>query len=217
MRSPAWVSLEPLREWPRTPTPSAARTYAQFKSSDSDTWALLGSEIEKLIPRRSTLEARLLMAYTPAQLTVDGSRPRAGEQPAHPGVVILFETADGEQRYAADAYVRPGDNLRAIAKTLEALRAIGRWKATDGEQYRGFLAIESGIAAGAGAPFHNATGAKLWLVDLLDGLGIAADLSDEPATLIRKAQRHTHPDAGGNAEQFRLVTVASEYLNRGTK
>lgn len=56
------------------------------------------------------------------------------ENAKDPGVAVYFTNGKKPMCVAADKWTRVGCNLRAIAKTLEALRAFDRWGVTTGEQ-----------------------------------------------------------------------------------
>ena len=145
---------------------------------------------------------------------------RARSRVVGPGVVVSFETRHGPMRFACDAYQQTyGDdmdawraNVRAVALTLEALRAIDRWGAAQtGQQYSGWLALPAPPAAES-TTFPTADAAARWLrqrvKDLNAGsrrpLDVAAmSLSD----LYREAARRLHPDVsngGGGADWERL-------------
>lgn len=86
------------------------------------------------------------LALTERDIRRDGW-PRRDARPAHPGVIIEFDSRHGWLRYYDDQYTTWQDNLRALALSLEALRALGRWGALRGEQYVGSRpAIEAGPA-----------------------------------------------------------------------
>lgn len=202
---PHWLQLEPIGQWPGEQTKH--RVFDQFNTTVARTSQKLNYELEKL----NAKNPRLRIAVDRSQLTLDGTRLRSGQQPFHPGVVLVFDTKAGEQVYPSDGYVRWQANLRAIALTLEALRALDRWMVTHGQQYRGFLAIEPARAT-AGLPFTDWQGAFTWLQKTVVDLTGAAS-ADVPR-LVRQAQRATHPDNPdtGDAEKFRVVTAAEQYL-----
>lgn len=209
---PKWVTLEAIGDsWPGELTSS--RQYGQFKSGWSDSMSKLGNEIERLLGRNDTVwdaDVRIGLAVLSSDLRLDG-RLRAGGKPWHVGMLVRFTTPMGELRFASDQYVTQAHNLRAVALTLEALRAVDRWGATHGREYSGFLAIESGIALGSSRPFHDRASAIEWLRELVGGHSAAS-----PATLIREAQRTHHPDRGGDASIMADVNAAAALIEGGT-
>ena len=90
-----------------------------------------------------------------------------------------------------DKYDHWHDCMFAIAKTLEAFRGVERWGSVEGgEQYEGMrLGIE---------PPGTGENAARTLIDSYGGL--------------RAALRATHPDRGGDPEEFRRVQEAREVL-----
>ena len=55
---------------------------------------------------------------------------------------VAFDTKGGPLLFVCGRFTTWQDNLRAIAKTMEALRAVKRWGATQSdEQYTGFRAL----------------------------------------------------------------------------
>lgn len=109
-----------------------------------------------------------------SDIRLDG-QPRANARAmGHPGVEVSFNTkAYGRLTYATDQYTDWQDNVRAIALSLEALRAVERWGVSKGRQYTGFALLEAG-------PGPIDRGRKL--VEKYGG--------------VREALRHTHPDTG---------------------
>jgi hypothetical protein len=92
----------------------------------------------------------------------------------HPGVEISFDSrAHGRQSFATDEYDDWQDNVRAIALSLEALRAVERWGVSKGRQYAGFALLAAG-----------------------PGLEEQGRLLVARFGSVKEALRHTHPDTG---------------------
>ena len=181
------VQYTPLPVWPHPVT--ADRRHAQFRTPsrrDGDHWTPgaktpysqtireLEYEVELLQRRDQPLVVQIGAGYRPGD--VRRGQPRADARaPMHPGVEVSFDTRYGRLTYATDVFLDWRDNVRAIAKGLEALRAIDRWGvAKRGQQYAGFGQIT------AGGPDAE-RGRKL--VERAGGL--------------REAMRAHHPDLGG--------------------
>ena len=105
------------------------------------------------------------------------------------------------------------DNVRGIAKSLEALRMVDRYGVTKhGEQYRGFLAIE---ATAAPAAFHTLEEAIQFLARIVEDEwenGLVDTRPQNARALLRGAQRRSHPDRGGDAATFQRVSLAEAKL-----
>lgn len=87
----------------------------------------------------------------------------------------MWPYGDTSPTYATDVFTDWRDNVRAIAKGLEALRAVDRWGvAKRGQQYAGFALLTAG-------PGKEERGRQL----------VAQHGS------VTAALRATHPDTGG--------------------
>ncbi|ROS62176.1 hypothetical protein EDF38_1279 [Frigoribacterium sp. PhB160] len=216
---PSNMKTGPIREWPGALTPSAARKFAPFKTNEIDSYRRrstpLSSTLELLDRELRMIDGRdveLLVAIAPEQFRLDG-QPRAQAKAEHPGVILSLRSRHGQLSYPCDTFTTWQDNLRAIALALEALRKVDRYGVTShGEQYRGFLAIES--AREAGPAMSTAAQAQAWIEALV------APHSDVPMAehtltwTVRRAKSLTHPDRGGSAADFNLVTRAELILRQ---
>lgn len=207
---PETMKVGPIRDWPGELTRN--RTRSLFKSSLSDTLQLLDREIWHLVEMRAWREsAELLIAIPAGDLWRLDGRPRAHAVAEHPGVIFSLESKHGPLSYPCDTFTTWQDNLRAIARALEALRMVDRYGVTKrGEQYRGFLAIE---ATAAPAGFATADDALAFL-GKFSGLGLAEMkvIHGAARRALRRAQAETHPDTGGDAATFQRVSLAEAKL-----
>lgn len=207
---PDTMNVAPIREWPGELTRS--RKSSAFRAGLSDTLDVLDREIWQLTDTRSQREsAELLIAIPAGDLWRLDGKPRAHAVAEHPGVIFSLDSKHGHLSYPCDTFTTWQDNLRAIALALEALRKVDRYGVTKrGEQYRGFLAIE---ATAAPAGFATADDALAFLGKFA-GLGLAEmkSIVGAPGRALRRAQRETHPDAGGDAATFQRVSLAEAKL-----
>lgn len=222
----------PIEAWPGEMTPPGRRRRADFRrkaSGDSwrrervplgDTLDLLNRELRALGVRH---EAVLQLAVGERDIRLDG-QVRANATPAHPGIILNFkaQSVDGapELSYACDTFDHWHDNLRAVAKGLEALRLVDRYGVGGGRQYTGYKAL------GAGMPMGPATMTVEEAARLLcDAAEVRPVLDDEdPAdiarvasvarSLWREAAKTLHPDVGGDPDLFRRLTEARDLLLR---
>ncbi len=194
------------RTWLR---PEHRRQPSRFTAKWPETESLLLAEVQHLAGRNLVVEVDV----REGDLRNDG-RLRANARATSPAVVVAFDTRDhGPMLHRCDtltvSYADQGPawqhNVRAIAKTLEALRAVGRYGATEtGQQYQGFKAIGGGTPLPGPTPMSRDAAAEL-----LRGYATAgADLS----TAHRRAIRATHPDTGGRREDFDRVQQAARAL-----
>jgi hypothetical protein len=101
--------------------------------------------------------------------------------------------------FACDAYVTVRENAWAIAKTIEALRGIERWGASDMMEraFRGFTALPASVP----------TPSEDWW----DALECRRDASiDTINSQYRVRTRTAHPDAGGSHDAMSRLNAARE-------
>jgi hypothetical protein len=166
---------------------------------------LLEREAEQLLAVSVIIE----IAVAAGDIRQDG-KPRASARPTLPAIVVyILRRNKTPLQFASDAFTGWQDNLRAIALTMENLRAIDRYGVTKAEeQYRGFEAIE--------AP--QAVSRERQCAEVIANytLKTAEDLLsnfDALKLAYRAACRQTHPDFGGDAEAFKVVQEAYEFLS----
>lgn len=184
MRNP--YTLRPIVTWPGALTQE--RSGSPFYSYWTSTQELLDRELDMLRARNVVLQ----MAVTELDFRVDG-QIRANARPEHPGVILAFDSKHGPLRYACDRFNDWQDNVRAIALALEALRKVERYGVGRGsEQYAGWKALTDG----------DASMTRQEAEELLNRYGGE-----------RAAMRATHPDHGGDAEEFQRVLKARRLLS----
>lgn len=144
-------SVRPLsdRSWLRPPS---KRQTTRFSASWKETEQLLVEEVDRLNGRALVIEVDV----REQDLRLDGTLRANAREAATPAVVVAFETTKhGPMLYRCDTFTAPyrsqgpdwQHNVRAVALTLQALRAVDRYGATDtGQQYTGFKALPSGHA-----------------------------------------------------------------------
>lgn len=224
------ITWRPLTLWPhgRARTPDHARESAKFKrrgryrtiAGAASSW-----EPGKAIPLSRTLDDldRELwhIGAKDAVVQVDlvgGERAirqdgqvRADARAATPAVVLSFKRNGVPLVFATDHFAKWEDNLRAIAKGLEALRLLERYHINQsGEQYRGWQALPASTTTAltteqAAAAIVRRAGAPY-----------TADIILRDALSLRNALRialaRAHPDAGGSNGDFQLVQEAKRVL-----
>jgi hypothetical protein len=183
------VTIRPLGE----PKPPTGDRYSPFSASLTSTVELLATELRALEARQVVLELDL----RERDIRVDGL-PRADARPSHDGVALAFESKFGPLRYATAEYsgrwTQAGwqANLRAIALSMQALRAVDRYGVSKrGEQYRGWRQIPQT----AGGDITTIAAAEAFIA--------------EHGGSYREAAKRLHPDKpGGDADLFKRLTQA---------
>lgn len=193
--------IRPLGAW--TGPATRNRPYCRFRASWSDTLNLLGWEADHLGARLLVLQVDVTLG----EIRRDGML-RANARAGHPGVRVSFESRHGPLTYATDRYDRWQDNVRAIALSLGALRAVDRYGVSkSGEQYRGWTAISAGPAMTVEAA-----------VQLLVAFGNGTPREIVTSAAARRLAYHAairkhHPDVGGDPDTFRRLTAARDLLD----
>lgn len=184
------MQFRPLDMW------TGAMTKNRRRSTFKAPWMRTLRDLERETGHLKARDVVLSGAFRADQITQDNSRPRAGETPAHPGVVISFEAyIDGKYvplKYPCDTFTDWQDNVRAIALALDALRRVDRYGVTKrAEQYRGWLAIEGPKSRMSETEARN-------LINQYGG--------------EKEAIMASHPDRGGSEEAFHAVQKARQIL-----
>lgn len=180
------ITFRPLPVWPHQATRN--RPYSRFDTPYPKTVEPLVREVEALGGRDIVLGVGL----DERDIRLDG-QPRANARAlSHPGVEISFDSRHGRLAYATDMFTDWQDNVRAIALSLEALRAVERWGVSKGRQYTGFAMLTAG-------PGKEELGRSL--VELHGG--------------VREALQATHPDTGGETASERDFDAVMAFKRAG--
>lgn len=175
--------------------PAPAWERSRFKATLSTTVAQLGFELRSLSAKNIVLELDL----GERDIRLDGF-PRSDARLGWQAVVLSFDSRFGPLRYATAEYDDWRDNLRAIALSMQALRAVDRYGVSKrGEQYTGWQALP--VSTDPADAIQTEAQARQFL-SKWDGD-------------VRAALFATHPDQGGDPDEFRKVQRARELLGRG--
>jgi len=117
---------------------------------------------------------------TNAELRRDGLPYANHKEPDDPGVAVYFETGGKQKVFACDKWTTVRDNMRAIQKTIEAIRGIERWGASE--------MMERAFSA-----FNALPPPKTWR-DFFPDVSTPDDLK----RCYREQAKKMHPDHGGS-------------------
>ena len=186
------------------PLTRGQRKVATFRATYPATLELLFREAEKLGAKHLVLQVDI----RERDIRTDGL-PRANARHGeNPGVIVSFESRFGPLRYATDVYTDWQDNLRAIALSLEALRAVDRYGVSKrGEQYTGWKALPAGSGS---APFTTSQAAIRWMLTTLRDLGDYE--GGEPRDVYRRLAKRLHPDTGADRAEWDKLDAARNLL-----
>ncbi len=194
-----------LQGWPGDRTKNPTRS--NFSASFSDTCRLLERELLHLRAKHVVVQ----IDCNGSEITVDGQM-RAKCRLRSQGIIVSFESKFGPLQYPCDRFNDWHDNLRAIAKSLEALRTVDRYGVTQrAEQYKGWKKL----AFRGDDYFANEQEAAVFLAgqDVESGSGaqLLADF-DAAKSAYKRRSAASHPDRGGSPEVFKRVTAAWEMI-----
>ena len=143
--------------------------------------------------------ARYIVLSTNVELRRDGLPYANFREPDDVGVAVYFEWHGKQMTFACDRWSKVKDNVRAIGKTIEALRGIERWGASDMME-RAFSAFEALPAPGTTAPI------TCW-----DVLGVPQGSDNATINAAYRAKaRAAHPDAGGTEAEMAALNAARD-------
>lgn len=204
-------TVRPIEVWPGPQTTD--RGFSPFRADLSSTLGLLESELRAV----GATHAFLQVACRPGDIRVDGRLRRNASRPDHPGIILTFEDLKGNVvNLPCDTYRDWRDNLRGIALSLKALRAVDRYGVTkSGEQYRGFTALP---AEGGSSGRMNVQQALEVLIDVAeDPVHTPDDLRVDPVLargVYVAAAKKAHPDQhGGDGRRMTVLTEAKSVVD----
>lgn len=198
-------------QWPpgQKRTPSTGRRHSRFGDRRVVAGGSPGTPSPYEAAKELLAELKLLGAahvtITSQLPTRHDGLPYADGRSDDPGVAVWFVHRGHERVFACDLWFTVGDNLRAIALSVGAMRGLARWGMADVEErvFAGFAALP------AGAP--DAPRKRAWR----EVLGVESIVGLEPADLLAIAKaRHrgliaaAHPDAGGDVDRAAELNVA---------
>jgi hypothetical protein len=191
-------TIRPLTDltWLR---PQRERRASQFTATYSDTIAMLDREIAAI----GGTDVSIDVDVSPSGIRQDGQGVRCDSHVR--GAATVMIKGQSVRKMAHDWQ----HNLRAIALTLEALRSVDRYGATEtGQQYTGFKALGAGRAMPAS---HMTRDDAIHVLD--EYTNADWSLSTDGARVFRLAQIATHPDKnGGDHAKWNRVEAAGVVL-----
>lgn len=138
----------------------------------------------------------------------DGAPIADQRQPLDPGAVVYFTLHGVKRALACDRWDKVQHNLRAIAYTLEAKRAVTRWGCATAEaEYKGYEALPPpGGTTSTSRPRRPAH----------EVLHVAPNAPREIVLAAFRARaKDLHPDAGGDQDAFTELVHARDELLAG--
>lgn len=171
--------------WKRTE--SWRRKTSKFKTGFAVSRDFIIAELRRLGASNVTLSTNI-------NLRRDGLPYANQAEPQDAGVAVYFLYRKNQMCFACDQYKKVQENLTAIGKTIEAIRDMERWGASDMMEraFRGFTALPAN------------TGRDWW-----DVLQVRRDSpKDAVEANFRRLMRDRHPDTGGSHEAMTELNLA---------
>jgi hypothetical protein len=219
--------FRPIDTWPGKHTNPRKPSPFDPHTNWSSTLTMLEKELRALHVQEAVLQVD---SPNERDFRLDGQL-RSDTKLRSPAVILSFETRrHGKLSYPCDTFDKKWSgqrlegwqaNVRAIALGLEALRRVDRYGiANTGQQYTGWKQLGAGLAMPPAtmtveeAARFIAKHAELPLLGIDDVPWEQLIIEDRPgrAQAYRQAAKRLHPDAGGNADDFRRLTEAFELL-----
>lgn len=177
--------------WPQGWKRVGYRDYSRFKTG-------FGAARNQVIAEIQRMGGSEVIISSNIPLRNDGL-PRANcPEPSDPGVAVYFKYKNRDMVFACDKYKKTWENIYAIAKTIESMRGIERWGASDMMEraFRGFAALPEK----ASQPWREV-------------LGFTPDqpiTEDDIKTAFNRLAMVHHPDKGGDSESFSRIVLARD-------
>lgn len=132
-----------------------------------------------------------------------------------PGIAVWWVKKGTEHAIACDRWKTCVENMRAIEKTLEAIRGIARWGSAEmvDRAFAGFAALPPGSGTESGVAFvpESRTWRQIFGLDIEPWTSLPpADLLAIARTRHREQIKKAHPDRGGKLEDAVLLNAALE-------
>lgn len=198
------IYFEPILQWPHTPTPARERRRAPFKAAWASTIDLVTRELRQVGAESVAVQS----FHGRHERRVDGW-PRADREASNPGVIVSFEANGQPLSFPCDTFDKWVDNLRAIGLALEALRKIDRYGVTHNKnQYAGWLALPAPTLT-IEQEIPDAAAARAWLKKRVFNYA-SGDMTEAEA--CRRAMMLTHPDKGGDPDDFKRAKRCDDIL-----
>ncbi len=187
------IDAYPL-QWPAGWRRAEASEYSRFGSYSFEVAR------KEVLHQLDLLDATSVVISSNLKLRQDGYPYSGQRQPEDVGIAVYFKLNSENQCIPCDKWHKVEDNLRAISKTIDALRGIERWGAKEmvNAAFRGFKALPETIIMGAGT-------ARVWH----EVLEVSPQASFDVIEAAYKRLLHkVHPDKGGSEAEFTEVQTA---------
>lgn len=158
------------------------------------------AEVENVRAELQRLGARNIIVSTNIRLRRDGLPYSSDRAPDDQGVAVYFDYAGGQKCFACDRWRTIEENLRAIFKSIEAIRGLERWgsKSFVDAAFTGFSALP--------APGQQSKRSWRQVFGLPENSSMSVEMID---ATYRSLSKKRHPDApSGSHDQMAELNAA---------
>lgn len=168
-------------------------------------------EIRLLVAKRHNEELRdheCIISTNLRRRKSDGGIQASQREPEDSGAAVYFMFNGKMRSIACDKWMTVRENLRAIALTVEAMRGMDRWGASEvlNRMFTGFAALP--------APAVSETWREVFQMDGPFSLEPGERLIDRVRREYRRLMMKAHPDRGGSEEEVVRLQRALEEAER---
>lgn len=194
--------------WKRTNPTFRSKSRFGFKGSGqvslSHALSTLRTELDRLGARNAVITSDLP--------TRNDGLPYADGRSSDPGIAVWFVLDGHERVFACDKWRSAAENMQSIALSIEAMRGLTRWGASDivTRAFTGFSALPPGSGEGNG---HAPPPRKREWREVFNVGEALRDLPNSDLLAVIKSRhrdriRTAHPDAGGNTTEAAELNAA---------
>lgn len=184
-------------QWPDgwRQTPDGERQPAKFRLGFVDS-------LNSLLDELDCLHAQNVVITSDLPTRADGLPYASRKSSGSPGIAVWFTLRDQERVFACDRWTEPADNIRAIALSINALRGMERWGASDvvARAFSGFAAL----------PPASHSHSACWTTLGVDCTGDLSAMIERARHVHRQAIKTAHPDVGGDHARAATLNAAMD-------
>lgn len=153
--------------------------------------------IKDLERELNLLGAENIVLSTNLRTRIEGGFYANQGQPDDTGVAVYFDYEGSRHCMAVDQYIMLWENIRALVKSVEAMRGIERWG--------GAKILQTAMGGFRELPANVIVTDSPWYITL----GVEPDASrSEIRQAYTDLSKVKHPDVGGDAEEFARIKRA---------
>lgn len=185
-------------QWPpgKPRTPSHKVEKSQFKPGSRPV------EVANIMAEIRRLGGKNVVVSTNLRLRGDGLPYARDRAPTDQGVAVYFNYGSGQKCFACDRWSTIEQNLRAIFKSIEAIRGLERWGSKD--------FVDAAFTGFAALPSPNAR--RSWRE--VFGFDESVQPTHDVITIrYRELAQQRHPDRGGSEAMMAELNGARDDAN----